>query len=160
MSTSHPIISQLAPEFTTHPSLGLTSTPFITSTFDHIKTSASNATLGLNSARLLANMPRWLSPLTDGFGWLHSGGSVVAEATGERAAGMETIVQASTGAQAAAASAAAGDTATEAASTTAFRQALTFQHIRNFGGVFTYMTSKWALACFVLASLRPTIRRS
>ncbi|KAI4142428.1 MAG: hypothetical protein L6R39_004944 [Caloplaca ligustica] len=39
----------------------------------------------------------------------------------------------------------------EAASASAFRQAFTFQHFRNFGGIFAYMTSKWALACFTLA---------
>ena len=153
MSTSDPIISELAPEFTPHPSFALSSTPFITSTFHNIKASASNSTLALNSSRILGNIPRWLGPLTDGFGWLQSGGSIVAEATGERAAGMETIARASTGAQAAAASAAAGDAAFDAPSTSAFRQALTFQHIRNFGGFFTYMMSKWALACFVLVSL-------
>ena len=25
-----------------------------------------------------------------------------------------------------------------------------FGQVRNFGGVFTYLTSKWALACFTL----------
>ena len=30
---------------------------------------------------------------------------------------------------------------------------LTFQQIRNFGGIFMYMTSKWALACFALVSV-------
>ncbi|KAL8867124.1 MAG: hypothetical protein Q9174_005863, partial [Haloplaca sp. 1 TL-2023] len=153
MSTSDPIISGLAPEFTPHTSFALSSTPFITSTFHNIKASASNTTLGLNSSRILGNIPRWLGPLTDGFGWLQSGGSMVAEATGDRAAVMETIARASTGAQAAAASAAAGDATFDPASTSAFRQALTFQHIRNFGGFFTYMMSKWALACFVLAIL-------
>lgn len=28
-----------------------------------------------------------------------------------------------------------------------------FQHIKNFGGVFSYMTSKWALGCFTVVCL-------
>lgn len=67
--------------------------------------------------------------------------------------GIETAIQASTGTQAAAASAAAGNPAMEAASASAFRHAFTFQHVRNFGGIFTYMTSKWALACFALVRI-------
>lgn len=50
----------------------------------------------------------------------------------------------------AAASAAAGNPATEAASASAIRRALTVQHLKNFGGILTYMTSKWALACLTL----------
>ncbi|KAL8931072.1 MAG: hypothetical protein Q9208_000174 [Pyrenodesmia sp. 3 TL-2023] len=96
-------------------------------------------------------MPRWFGPLTEGWAWVHPGGSVVANATGERAVEIEIVLQASTGVQGAAASAAAASPATEAASATAFRHAFTFQHVRNFGGIFTYMTSKWALACFALA---------
>ncbi|KAL8705214.1 MAG: hypothetical protein Q9201_001670 [Fulgogasparrea decipioides] len=153
MSTSDPIVSELTPVYTNHPSSGLTSAPFLTSTFHQFRASASNSPSAFNSSRFLNNIPRWLAPLTDGLSWLQSGGSVLAEATGERAVVMETAPQASTGAHAAAASAAAGNTMTEAASTSAFRQALTFHHIRNFGGIFTYMTSKWALACFILVCL-------
>lgn len=47
-------------------------------------------------------------------------------------------------------SAAAGNPATEAASASALRWALTVQHLKNFGGILTYMTSKWALACLTL----------
>ncbi|KAI4261166.1 MAG: hypothetical protein L6R42_003631 [Xanthoria sp. 1 TBL-2021] len=50
-----------------------------------------------------------------------------------------------------AASAAADNPATEAASASALRWALTVQHLKNFGGILTYMTSKWALACLTLA---------
>ncbi|KAL8782300.1 MAG: hypothetical protein Q9213_005493 [Squamulea squamosa] len=52
--------------------------------------------------------------------------------------------------QGAVASAVADNAATEATSAYSLRRALTFQHLKNFGGIFTYMTSKWALACFTL----------
>ena len=95
-------------------------------------------------------MPRWLGPLTDGLGWLRYGGSVIANATGEKLVEMETVVQASTAAQEPLASVAASDPTIGASSASAFRYAFTFQHVKNFGGIFTYMTSKWALACFTL----------
>lgn len=150
MSTSDPVVPEPAPEITAYPSFGLTSTPFLTSALHHLKTSASNATSSLNSSGLFTNIPRWLGPLTDGWGWLQSGGNITADAAGERALGIETTIQVSAGAPSAAASAAAGNPAMEAASASAFHHAFTFQHVRNFGGVFSYMTSKWALACFTL----------
>ncbi|KAL8690675.1 MAG: hypothetical protein Q9218_003934 [Villophora microphyllina] len=151
MSTSNRFVSELAPESTDSPSFGLTSSPFFASTFHHLHATASNATHLLNGSRLLDHMPRWLSPLTDGFGWLNPGASVIAEATGERAGGMAAVVQATTDAQGAAASAAAGNIGTGTASTGAFRAAWSFQHIRNMTGVLAYMTSKWAVTCFILA---------
>ncbi|KAL8832798.1 MAG: hypothetical protein Q9170_004743 [Blastenia crenularia] len=96
-------------------------------------------------------MPRWLGPWTDGLSWLQSGGSVIANATGERAMGIGTAVQESISNQGATVSAAARTPAMETAGANPFRHAFTFQHVRNFGGIFTYMTSKWALACFALA---------
>lgn len=33
------------------------------------------------------------------------------------------------------------------------RRASTLQHLKNFGGILTYMTSKWALACLTLVRL-------
>jgi hypothetical protein len=38
-----------------------------------------------------------------------------------------------------------------AAPRTGFGFAFSFQHIRIFGGIFAYMTSKWALGCFAVA---------
>lgn len=150
MSTSKRFVSELAPVFTDTPSLGLTSSPFLASTFHSLHASASNATHFLNGSRFFDNVPRWLSPFTEGFGWLQSGGSVVAEATGQRAAGIEAAVQATTNAQGATASVAAGNMATSPATTSALRGALSFQHIRNMTGVLAYLTSKWALTCFIL----------
>ncbi|KAL8731201.1 MAG: hypothetical protein Q9166_003608 [cf. Caloplaca sp. 2 TL-2023] len=103
-----------------------------------------------NSSALLDKFAHWpgLRPIADGLGWLQSGGSIIAEATHEGAMGIETTAQTSTIVQGAVASAtAAGGAATDST----LRRALTFQHVRNFGGIFTYVTSKWALCCFVLA---------
>ncbi|KAL8714340.1 MAG: hypothetical protein Q9220_001673 [cf. Caloplaca sp. 1 TL-2023] len=144
--------SELAPGLPIDPSSGLTSAPFLTSTFQHIKSSASNVTSSFNSSALFVNMPRWFGPLTDRLPWLQLGGSTIAEATGSRAIGMDTLLRGSTaGAQGAAASAAVGGATTEQAATNALPQAWTFNYVRNWGGIFTYMTSKWALACFTLA---------
>ncbi|KAL9602504.1 MAG: hypothetical protein Q9219_001799 [cf. Caloplaca sp. 3 TL-2023] len=153
MSTTAPVASEPAPTFPIRSdSFGLTSTPFFVSTLDHLKASASNATAAFNTSALFGRIPRWFGPLTDGFGWLQSGrGSVIADATGERAIGIETIVQGSAGAQGAAASTAAGGPAMGAPAPGAFRNPFTLQHVRNFGGIFAYVTSKWAVTCFLLA---------
>lgn len=153
MSTSASVVFQLGSGITMQPAAGPGPTPFLTSTLHHLKASASNATSVFNTSGIFNNVPRWFGPLTGGWAWLHTSGSVIADATGERAAGVETILQASTGVQGAAAPAAVASPAMEAASASAFRHAFTFQHVRNFGGIFTYMTSKWALACFALVSL-------
>lgn len=152
MSASPSVVSNTAPGITIQSAFGPGSTPSLTSTLHHLKATASNATSGFNTSGIF-NMPRWLGPLTERWAWLHTGGSVIAEATREGAIGMDTTLQGSTVAQGVAASAAAGSPAVEAASAGAFRHAFTFQHVRNFGGIFTYMTSKWALACFALVRL-------
>ncbi|KAI4096915.1 MAG: hypothetical protein LQ344_000715 [Seirophora lacunosa] len=149
MSTSSPSpVSELLPPEVTLP--GLT-TPFLTSSLHHLKASASNATSAFNSSGLFRNMPRWFGPLTERWAWLQSSGSVIADATGERMTGIETAVQESMAAHAALASAAAASPVAETAAADTFRHAFAFHHVRNFGGIFTYMTSKWALACFTLA---------
>ncbi|KAL8806067.1 MAG: hypothetical protein Q9182_001599 [Xanthomendoza sp. 2 TL-2023] len=153
MSTSNTIVSENAPEFTAHPSFTLTDSLFLTSTLHQFKSSASNLTSAFNSSGLLARVPDWLGlrPIAHGLGWLQSGGSIIADATGQGAMAIETAAQNSAFAQGAVASAVADGVANEAASASTFRRALTFQHVRNFGGIFTYMTSKWAFACFTLA---------
>ncbi|KAL8676611.1 MAG: hypothetical protein Q9186_006881 [Xanthomendoza sp. 1 TL-2023] len=153
MSTSNTVVSENAPEFTAHPSFTLTNALFFTSTLHQFKSSASNITSAFNSSGIFDRVPNWLGlrPIANGLGWLQSGGSIIAEATGEGAMAIETAAQGSTFVQGAVASAAADGIANEAASASALRRALTFQHVRNFGGIFTYMTSKWAFACFTLA---------
>ncbi|KAI4174365.1 MAG: hypothetical protein LQ343_002299 [Gyalolechia ehrenbergii] len=133
-----------------HPvTVSITSTAFLTSTFDHLKASASNATSSFDASGIFYKIPHWFAPLTDGLGWLRTGGSVVANTTGKRA--TETIMQEAMSPQGVAASAAAGSPAMETTAANVLRHSFTFQHVRNFGGIFTYMTSKWALACFALA---------
>ncbi|KAL8953521.1 MAG: hypothetical protein Q9222_000623 [Ikaeria aurantiellina] len=152
MSAFTSVNAELAPELPTDPSSGLTSAPFLTSTLQHIKSSASNVTSSFNSSGLFVNMPRWFGPLADRFAWLQPGGSFIAEATGSRAMGMDTALRGPTAAaHGAAASVVVGGAATEQVTTNALRQAWTFNYVRNWGGIFTYMTSKWALACFTLA---------
>lgn len=152
MSTTDPVVSGLSPQCTMHPvTVSITSTAFLTSTFDHLKASASNATSSFDASGIFYKIPHWFAPLTDGLGWLRTGGSVVANTTGKRA--TETIMQEAMSPQGVAASAAAGSPAMETTAANVLRHSFTFQHVRNFGGIFTYMTSKWALACFALVRL-------
>ena len=91
-----------------------------------------------------------------GFG---HGGSVIAEATGNGSRNIfsaalssvaEGTARASRGTMPAtvAGSASAGEAASRSLSS------LSFQQVRNFGGVLSYMTSKWALACCTLVSIQ------
>ena len=91
-------------------------------------------------------------------GLLHGGGSMIAEATGNTSKHIISAAM-SHGAEAVKASNAAATSITSSAN--ALQESgprsfgsLTFQQIRNFGGIFMYMTSKWALACFALVSLQ------
>ncbi|KAL9630471.1 MAG: hypothetical protein Q9164_006399, partial [Protoblastenia rupestris] len=90
---------------------------------------------------------------------IHGGGSMIAEATGN---GSRQIISAALSGGAAAAQASntaataagsMGGAATAVQGGPASFGSLTFQQIRNFGGIFMYMTSKWALACFALVSV-------
>ena len=139
--------------------------------------STSNSTSHLNpfNAEIALAIPRFLSAVgsfalitvpekLDNI--IHGGDSVVAEATGNS---TRHILSA----------ALSGQTAASQASNTAARLSgggeavatmqgeltssgpLTLQQIRNFGGVFVYMTSKWALVCFALVSVqfvKPPVR--
>ena len=77
------------------------------------------------------------------------GGRLIAEATGEGAAVTAASAGLVQGAIGGVAEAAATQAATE--QTGFFSQSISFQQLRTFGGVFTYMTSKWALGCFTVA---------
>lgn len=90
----------------------------------------------------------------DGLFGIRNGGSIIAEATGERA--NKTVVTTLSGmssVQGIATATAESVTATGGTQGSGLSHAFTFQHVRNFGGVFTYMTSRWALSCFTLVSL-------
>lgn len=91
---------------------------------------------------------------------LRNGGRVVAEATRDGAQNMASAALTSVGlaqgatpgiAEAVAAEATAGQGSS-------FSQLFTFQQVRNFGGVFSYVTSKWALGCFVVVSDSPVLK--
>ena len=80
---------------------------------------------------------------------LRGGGSMIAEATGNGSMKMISTAFSSDSSPGAALPSAAGAAATEAPRLSSF----SFHQVRNFGGIFAYMTSKWALACFTLVSL-------
>ena len=80
----------------------------------------------------------------DHFFHLPDGGSVIAEATANKtqAIASAAISRVTTMAPASA----GGPVATEAAKAGLLSH-MSFQHVRSFGGVFSYLTSKWALGC-------------
>ena len=77
-------------------------------------------------------------------------GTVIASATGARAQVAAGVPLSSMQGTAAATIAAAG---TEDVQSGGLSQAFAFQNIRNFGGIFTYLTSKWALGCFTVVCI-------
>ncbi|MCJ1433351.1 hypothetical protein MMC27_002711 [Xylographa pallens] len=132
------------------------------STYEHLKASAANATsyLNLSSKDLLMVVPRLAAragsfafdTLPEAFENIFGGepgGLIIAEATEEAGAMAAASVGIASGELAAAGGAAAAQAA--GGPTSSFSQAFSFQQIRTFGGVFTYMTSKWALGCFTVA---------
>ena len=82
---------------------------------------------------------------------LRASGSVIAEATGNGSMKMISTVFSSGSPPGAALPSTAGAAPTEAPSQTF--GSFSFHQVRNLGGIFAYMTSKWALACFTLVSL-------
>lgn len=85
---------------------------------------------------------------------LRNGGSVIAEATAERA--NKTVLTTLSGissVQSIATATAESLAATGGSQGSEPSHAFSFQQVRNFGGVFAYMTSRWALSCFTLVSL-------
>ncbi|KAI9874904.1 MAG: hypothetical protein M1830_009140 [Pleopsidium flavum] len=138
--------------------------PFLSSTFGHLKLSAGNATSYLNPSPmdLLLAVPRMLlragsfafvtvpehidNMVARGFA-----GTVIASATGGEA--QQAVAAAVSGAGLAQGTAAAtvATAGAERAHAGGLSQAFAFQNIRNFGGVFSYLTSKWALGCFTVA---------
>ena len=80
-----------------------------------------------------------------------NGGSMIAEATGN---GTWNMISAALSAGTPADTAIPGTVPRTAAAMEGTRtmSPLSFMQVRNFGGIFTYMTSKWAMACFTLVS--------
>jgi len=141
------------------------------SPLSHIMASTSNVTSHLNefSKDLAMAFPRLLvragsfaisvPERIDNIFGLRNGGSLIAEATGNGSQNTISAALSGDAAQASqrvAAAAPGGGTAAATEGVPSF-SSLTFQQVRNFGGIFTYITSKWALACFTLVSLQIVI---
>ena len=129
--------------------------------------SPPNTTALMNPQDILLAFPRMLvragnfAFLTvpeklDGMLGFGHGGSIIAQATGGNGSknilsaalsgGSGGVVQASQGTVAATAAGTGGATNTAHG----VFSSITFHQVRNFGGIFSYMTSKWALACCCL----------
>jgi len=83
-----------------------------------------------------------------------NGGSMIAEATGNRTWNMVSDALSSGSVASTAAPMVSGAVAAAAEGSQGGLGAFGFVQVRNFGGIFTYMTSKWAIACFTLVSLQ------
>ena len=144
---------------------------FLASALGHVKASTSNATTLLSPSPkdLLLALPRMVARAgsyalgtvpdrVDSFLGLRHSGSIIAEATGGGTQNMHPAALSDIGSAYRTAAATAAETgAAEGPSGGTLSHALSFQQIRNFGGVFTYMTSKWALACFTLVLRTPPL---
>ncbi len=165
MSSTNTVASGgLAPDMSAELSDLPSSISFLASIFGQVKDSASNATSFLNPSPkdLLLAVPRMIARAgsfafvtvperMDNLLGLRNSGSVIAEATGGRIQNTSQAALSGLGsARGTAAATAAEATVMEGTSGGNLSHTLSFHQVRNFGGVFTYMTSKWALACFTL----------
>ena len=131
---------------------------------EQIRTSVSNVSFVPSAMDLLLAAPRLAQRagsfalftvnerIDNFFGKLRSEGTFIAEATMAEllnASGTitspETLGSASTPAQASA-------NATIASAPVTASKSFTFDSVRNLGGMFAYLTSKWALAVFAIVS--------
>lgn len=167
MSSTPSVLPEVASDVTTGTILSSSSPSSLISKIGHMRASASNATLFLNPSPkdLLMAVPRAIARVgsfafftvperIDGLFGLRNGGSIIAEATGERA--NKTVLTTLSGissVQGIATAAAESVSVNKSTQGSRLSHAITFQHVRNFGGIFTYMTSRWALCCFTLVSL-------
>lgn len=138
--------------------------PSPSSSYGRILASASNATWSLNPSPrdLFLAIPRIVAQLGT-FAANHlpgpidyllrpgNAGNMIAEATGNHIHSAASAVLSGGFTQG---TAAAIMTTAEAGEPEQrlFSQSFGFQQLRNLGGIFTYMTSKWALTCFALVS--------
>ena len=144
-------------------------TALTSSSLSHLKATAFNLTAYLNPSPkdLLMVLPRIIiragsftfitvpEQLDNIFG-LRAGGRVIAEATREGAHNMASAALSSAVLVPGNAAGSVGAIATEAIQEQGptLRESFSFQHIRNFGGIFSYITSKWALGCFTMVGNR------
>ena len=89
---------------------------------------------------------------------LKDGPSIIAAATGNGTHYVVSKALSGTGSQAIQSLGARADTGGPAAAATEGASnnfnSISLQQVRNFGGIFAYMTSRWALCCFTLVSLQ------
>jgi hypothetical protein len=141
-----------------------TSPPFLSAAMDNIKTTASNSSSLLHPSPkdLFMALPRlahrmgsfWFIDIPDHVENMLGGalrGSIIADAT----AGVYNIGTTATEAGAAVAQAAGNAGASGSGSGSAdavggLAKSLGFQNVRGFGGMFSYITSKWALWCILM----------
>jgi len=158
--------TELVPSSAAFPSS--VSSALLSSAFDHLKSSASNATSYLNPSPmdLFLLVPRMVlragsfafvtvpeqidNMVARGFA-----GTVIASATGGEAQQAAAAVISGAGLAQGTAAATVAAVGTERAQAGGLSQAFAFQNIRNFGGVFSYLTSKWALGCFTVVRTAP-----
>ena len=147
-------------------------TPEVSSTFDQVKASTTNVTSHLypSPKDLWMLVPRIISRASSfafitvperlenvlGIG---NSGRVIAEATRGGAQNVASVVLSSAGLVQGTVPEMAEALVTEAVEDQggSLSQGVSFQQIRNFGGVFSYVTSKWALGCFTVVSLAALI---
>ncbi|KAL9613910.1 MAG: hypothetical protein Q9167_001588 [Letrouitia subvulpina] len=139
------------------------SASFLANALGQIKTSASNATSNFSTSNLLMAVPRILARAgsfafiifpeqIDGMLGYQNSGSVIAEATGEGAPTINALLQSDVPSQEVTAAWTSDPfTMVNGSNSSSLHQSWSFSHIRNFGGIFTYVTSKWAIACLTLA---------
>ena len=95
----------------------------------------------------------------DNIGKIWNGGSIIADATGQQTVNstitntsLAAFAQSTAATMSAASSGAWQEGAEDATLSMIGHVAQAFARLKNFGGVFTYLTSKWALATFVAVS--------
>ena len=139
-------------------------------TLNNTMASTSNTTALMNPQDIFMAFPRMLARAgnfafftvpekLDGMLGFGSGGSIIAQATGGN--GSKNILSAAlSGEPGGTAQASPGIVAATAMGTGTGTEnahgvfsSFTFHQVRNFGGIFSYMTSKWALACCCLVSM-------
>ncbi|KAI9826045.1 MAG: hypothetical protein M1832_000494 [Thelocarpon impressellum] len=158
------------PKTTSFPPVNSSSAvPYLTSTLGHLRSSASNASsffIPPSPMDLVLAIPRMahragtfafftLPEHIDTILGNRYGRRVIPEATGE---GLASVAAAASGAAFAQAQDAAGSVAGATAAASGqgglhggVNSALGFNSVRGFGGVLSYLTSKWALSCFTMA---------
>lgn len=149
-------------------SLSSRSSSFLTAKIDSAISSAANTTSFLKPTQkdLVMLIPRIIARTgifafvtvpeqIDSLFGLRSGGSLIAEATGDGVRNLTSAALSSaTKAQETTATVAGRAAGIEGSGKSSFSRSFNFQQVRKFGGVFTYMTSKWALTCLFFVSIR------